>query len=243
MTTLAFTLASAAANVLGAAALFSRRRWSRTSLELLLGVAAGFMIAVALLQMLPAAYAGGGATAAAVVLAGFVLVHLTQHVLAAHFHFGEERHVVQASVRASALVGLGLHTLVDGVAIVSGFAVSDSLGLLVFLAIFLHKFPEGLAIGSVFLASGASRAKALGAAGALGAFTVAGGVLATVAAPLQSHGIALSAGVTLYVAASNLVPELQKQRRWTLAAAFLAGCALYLLASSLTASLALTPSH
>lgn len=238
MTTLVFTLASAAANVLGAAALLIRRKWSTASLELLLGVAAGFMISVALLQMLPAAYAGGGASAAAVVLAGFVLVHLTQHVLAAHFHFGEERHEVAASVRVSALVGLGVHTLVDGVAIVSGFAVSDALGVLVFLAIFLHKFPEGLAIGSVFLASGASRGQALGAAALLGAFTVAGGLLATAVAPLQVHGLALSAGVTLYVAASNLVPELQKQRRWPLAAAFLAGCALYLLASSLTSSLA-----
>ena len=59
MTVFLFTLASAVANVLGAAAVVSRRKWSSASLELLLGVAAGFMIAVALIDMLPAAYAGG----------------------------------------------------------------------------------------------------------------------------------------------------------------------------------------
>lgn len=241
MIVILFTVASAAANVLGAAAVVSRRKWSTTSLELLLGVAAGFMIAVALLDMLPAAYAGGGRTSAFVVLAGFVLVHLTQHVLAAHFHFGEETHPVSASVGASALVGLCVHTLVDGVAIASGFAVSQSLGLLVFLAIFLHKFPEGLAIGSVFLASGASRARALAAAATLGLFTVAGGLLAGAVPALGTQGLALSAGVTLYVAGSNLVPELQKQRRGALAAAFLAGCLLYLLASTVAGELFPTP--
>ena len=241
MTVFLFTLASAVANVLGAAAVVSRRKWSSASLELLLGVAAGFMIAVALIDMLPAAYAGGGRTAALVVLSGFVLVHLTQHVLARHFHFGEETHPVSASVGASALVGLGVHTLVDGVAIASGFAVSRSLGLLVFLAIFLHKFPEGLAIGSVFLASGASRARALGAAALLGVFTVVGGLLAGAVPALGTYGLALSAGVTLYVAGSNLVPELQKQRRGTLAAAFLAGCLLYLLASSAAGAITSTP--
>ena len=55
-------------------------------------------------------------------------------------------------VAGSALVGLMLHTLVDGVAIATSFAVDGRLGGLVLAAIVLHKLPEGLAIGSLFVA-------------------------------------------------------------------------------------------
>jgi zinc and cadmium transporter len=132
-------------------------------------------------------------------------------------------------VSMSALVGLLLHTLVDGVAIASAFGVSDALGLLVFMAILLHKFPEGLAISSLFLAAGAGRARALYAAAALGAATIIGVVLTSALAFLSTWGLAL-AGVTLYVGASNLVPEFQAKLGWRLPIAFFAGGGIYLAA-------------
>ena len=55
------------------------------------------------------------------------------------------------------LVGLSVHALFDGVAIGSGFVVSNWLGWLIFLAILLHKAPEGFTMASVMLASGRSR--------------------------------------------------------------------------------------
>ena len=136
-------------------------------------------------------------------------------------------------VSVSALVGLLLHTFVDGVAIASAFGVSPSLGLLVFLAILLHKFPEGLAISSLFLAAGAGRARALYAAAALGGATIAGVVLTSVVGILGTWGLALSAGVTFYVGASNLVPEFQAKRGWRLPLAFFAGCVMYVGARAL----------
>ena len=59
--------------------------------------------------------------AAIVALAGYLAVHVTQHVIGAHFHFGEETHAVSEAVSVSALVGLLLHTFVDGVAVASGW--------------------------------------------------------------------------------------------------------------------------
>ena len=225
-----YALAAAAGNLLGAAAVTSRRRWSVNALDGMLALSAGFMMSASVTDMLPEAIEAGGRNAAVVALVGYMLVHLTQHTLAPHFHFGEETHEVSASVSASALVGLMLHTLVDGVAIAAAFAVGPALGLLVWTAILLHKFPEGLAISSLFLAAGASRAQALAAAGALGAATVAGVLLTDVVPVLSAHGLALSAGVTLYVGASNLVPEFQSKRGWRLPASFFAGCGLYFLA-------------
>jgi ZIP family zinc transporter/zinc and cadmium transporter len=230
---LGYAALAAGANVLGAVAVTSRARWSVRALEALVALAAGFMISVALVDILPEALARGGRGAAVAALAGYVLVHLTQHVLSAHFHFGEETHAVSTAVSASALAGLLLHTFFDGVAIASGFRVSDALGVLIFVAVLLHKFPEGLAISSLFLAAGASRARALGAAAALGAATLVGVLVTEAAAPLHRWGLALSAGVTLYVSASNLVPEFQAKKGWRLPVSFFGGCALYYVARSL----------
>ena len=232
-TALGAALAAAAANVLGAAAVTSRRRWSVRALEAMVALSAGFMICASLADMLPEAIERGGHDAALVALGGYLLVHLTQHTLVQHFHFGEETHEVSSTVSVSALAGLLLHTFVDGVAIASGFAVSTSLGVLVFVAILLHKFPEGLAISSLFLAAGAGRVRALGAAALLGAATIVGVLVTQLVAPITTHGLALSAGVTLYVGASNLVPEFQGKSGWRLPLAFFAGCAMYFAARSI----------
>lgn len=226
-------MAAAAANIAGAAAVVSRRSWSRVSLELLIALSAGFLVSVALADITPEAIARGGERAGMVILAGFVLVHLTQHALVRHFHFGEETHRVGHQVGTSALVGLLLHTFVDGVAIASAFAVGTTLGLFVFTAIVLHKLPEGLAISSLFIAAGFSRAAALAAATALGLATILGVVATNFVDPLAHYGLALSAGVTLYVAGSNLIPEFQGKTGWRHNAAFFAGCALYFAARAM----------
>jgi ZIP family zinc transporter/zinc and cadmium transporter len=167
------------------------------------------------------------------VLVGYLLVHLSQHTLTPHFHFGEETHAVSRKAGVSALVGLLLHTFFDGVAIASGFAVSSELGLLLFIAIFLHKLPEGVTISSIQVAGGTTPARALGSAALLGAATVLGVLLTEYVGFLVEHGLALSAGVTIYVGASNLVPEFQGKRGWKLPAAFFLGAGTFFLTQQL----------
>jgi ZIP family zinc transporter/zinc and cadmium transporter len=221
-----YAVLAAAGNLVGAVAVTARPRWSPRSLELLLAFSAGFMIVVAIAGLVPEAIAHGGTEAAGIILAGFLLVHLTQHALVGHFHFGEETHHVSRAVSVSALAGLLLHTFVDGVAIASAFHVSDELGALVFGAVFLHKVPEGLAISSLWIASGRSRRAALLAASALGLATVLGVASTDLVDPLSEWGLALAAGVTLYVGASNLIPEFQARAGWTHNVVFFAGCAI-----------------
>ena len=224
---------AAGGNVLGALAVVSRARWSVRALDAMIALAAGFMMAVVVVEIFPEAIARGGTNAATVALLGYILVHLTQHTLVKHFHFGEETHHVTKAVSLSALVGLMMHTIVDGVAIASGFGVSSALGMLIFVAVLLHKFPEGLAISSLFLAAGASRRRALLAAAALGGATIIGVALTDGIPALTTHGLALSAGVTLYVAASNLVPEFQAKHDWRLPISFFVGSALFFVARAL----------
>ncbi|HTE45231.1 MAG TPA: ZIP family metal transporter [Gemmatimonadaceae bacterium] len=232
---LLYGVAAASANVLGAVAVTSRTAWSVRAFDAMLSFAAGFMISVSLVDLFPEAIKVAGPIAPAVALASYVLVHLTQHTLGRHFHFGEETHSVSEVVSLSALVGLLMHTFVDGVAVASSVSVSTGLGALVFVAVLLHKFPEGLAISSLFLAAGASRRKAILAASALGASTIAGVLVTHQWAWLQKYGLAVSAGVTLYVGASNLVPEFQDRPGARIPLSFVGGCVLYFVARSLAA--------
>jgi zinc and cadmium transporter len=233
-TPLLYAVLAASANVIGALFVVSGPLRRPRLLDALLAFSAAFLIGVALLDLLPHAVEAGGTSAAWIVLLGYVLVHFSQHVLAPHFHFGMEVHAVTARVSVSALIGLLLHTFVDGVAIASGFQVSPRLGALVAAAIGLHKVPEGVAIASLFLKAGWSGRTAMGAALALGAATIVGAVLTAATDSLQTVGLALAAGVTLYVGASNLVPEFQAKRDPLLPIAFLLGLVMLILARGIS---------
>jgi ZIP family zinc transporter/zinc and cadmium transporter len=164
---------------------------------------------------------------------GYFGVHLSQHVFTQHFHYGVETHRVGAKAGFSALIGLSIHSLFDGVAIAAGMLVSPQLGVLLFLAVFLHKLPEGVTIASLVMAGGQGPRRAIGAAAVLGLATVLGVLLTDWAVPLAERGLALAAGVTLYVAASDLVPEFQAKRGWGTALPFFGGAAAFFVTHAL----------
>jgi zinc transporter ZupT len=232
VTTFWFAVAAALGNMAGAVAVVRSLRRELRVIDACLAFGAGFMLAVAVLGVLPEVLRDGE-EGALFVLAGYLAVHLAQHVFTPHFHFGEETHRVSPSAGVSALLGLTLHTFFDGVAIASGFLVSGELGVLLFLAVLLHKLPEGVTIASVMVAGGRSRGQALGAAAVLGLATILGVLLTEIVAPLARHGLAISAGVTIYVAASNLVPEFQAKRGWLSALAFFGGAVGFFLTERL----------
>lgn len=237
LTPLVLALGAAAGNLVGALAVVRAERRSLAAIQRSLAFGAGFMLALVLVGVLPEVFAAPARAAAGMlVLLGYLLVHIAQHVITPHFHFGEETHAVPSSAGYSALIGLTLHAFFDGVAIASGFLVSWPLGVLFFLAILLHKLPEGVTVASVMLASGQGRRPALLAGLVLGIATVVGALLTEAVAALARYGLALAAGVTLYVAASNLVPEVQANRGFRITAAFLGGAAALLLLRSSTGS-------
>jgi zinc and cadmium transporter len=228
-----YALVAALGNVLGALAVTRRATSELKLIEQLVAFGAGFMLSVAIVEILPEALAKSGPVAPALVLAGYLAVHLTQHTVTPHFHFGEETHAVTRVAGTSALVGLLLHTFFDGVAIASAFLVRADLGVMVFVAIFLHKLPEGVMISSLMMAAGRTGERAVAAAALLGLATVVGVLLTDHLGFLIRHGLALSAGVTIYVAASNLVPEFQHKPGWKLPLAFFSGAAVFALTKAL----------
>jgi zinc transporter ZupT len=222
---------AAAANGFGGA-LVVHREWERRYLRYFIALASGFMLAVALKEMLPQSLRLNPGRGPVLVLLGYLLVHLFEHTLAPHFHFGEETHAaefVHVHRTYSVVLGLMIHTFFDGIAIASGFLVSARLGWLIFLAVFLHKVPEGFAVSSVMLAARRSRGAAWGAAGLLGASTLAGVLTMALWKQSVAAGLPLAAGVTVYVAASDLVPEVNKEPGMKMALVVFVGVALFLL--------------
>src|ERR1700683_5234117 len=154
-----------------------RARGVERYLRYFVALGAGFLMATALPEMTPESLKLSPVLGPILIMAGYCGVHLLEHTINAHFHYGEETHhheFVSARTGYSVLGGLSVHALFDGVAIGSGFVVNNALGWLIFLAIFLHKAPEGFTMASVMLASGRSRTVAFYSAVALAAATLAG---------------------------------------------------------------------
>lgn len=206
-------IVAAAGNLLGGYFVVYRN-WSRRMLHAFLALGAGYMLAVAFLEIIPESIRLAGDSALLYVLIGFFVVHLFEHAVAGHFHFGEEIHTEELTLRhtrTTVVLGLVIHTFFDGVAIASGFLVSTWLGAVIFVAIFLHKLPEGFTVASVVLASGQTRRNAIRAAGLLGAATLVGVFLTSALQGELHYALPLSGGVTTYVAATDLLPEVNRE--------------------------------
>jgi zinc and cadmium transporter len=206
-------LTAAAANVFGGA-IIVQRHWERSYLKYFVALGAGFMLATAVVEVFPVSLKLGGKDAPFLVLIGYLIIHFFEHAVTPHFHFGEETHkdeFVHSHKGYSVLIGLIIHTFFDGIAIASGFIVSNWLGWVIFVAVFLHKIPEGFTVASVMLASGQSRKIAWGSSVLLGAATLAGVLTMALLRHEVSFGLPLSAGVTIYVAASDLMPEVNRE--------------------------------
>lgn len=209
-----------------------RARGVEPYLRYFVALGAGFLMATALLEMTPESIKLNAELAPGLIMAGYCAMHLLEHTFNAHFHYGEETHggeFVSAHKGYSVLGGLSVHALFDGVAIGSGFALSNWLGWLIFLAILLHKAPEGFTMASVMMASGRSRSTAFWSAVGLAGATIAGVLMIQLVPRWVPYGMPVSAGVALYVAATDLVPEVNREPGVRMALVFFAGVGGFLL--------------
>jgi ZIP family zinc transporter/zinc and cadmium transporter len=231
-----FAAFAALATLAGGVAATLPGRMSHARLSHLIAFGAGYILAAAIVSLLPESLELV-ANAPLWILAGYMLAHLFEHVFTAHFHFGEETHTehfIDRAVGTTALVGLALHAFFDGVAIASGFLVTPTLGVLIALAVVLHKIPEGVTISSIMVASGRTRRSAREAAALLALATLAGAAaMAVLGEGIKGIGLALSCGIALYVAATDLMPEINQDRERVFSLSALLGVVLYFLVHAL----------
>ena len=224
-------LANVAGGLLGA----GRRGWDRVHQSYFVAAGAGFMLAAVILRMIPESYRlapieGQGLAVGTLALLGYLFVHAAEHVMVGHFHFGEEihhEHWVEPVVGATALLGLLLHSFFDGVSIGSGFLVKPELGILVAIAIFLHKVPEGFTVASIMTAAGRSPKEAARSATYLGLATLLGVATISLWSGLVRYALPFSAGAALYVAASDLIPAVNESKGIRMPLSVFAGVLLF----------------
>ncbi|HEY3130769.1 MAG TPA: ZIP family metal transporter [Acidobacteriota bacterium] len=237
--TLILGTVAAGANVIGGYAVSYQKVVDRFLLRLLIAMGAGFLLAATFIAVLPNSLALNPQTPL-ILLGGYLFMQFFQHTVAPHFHFGEETHhepYEQAHVGYTAVLGMTLHAFFDGALIASGFAISAKLGILLFVAVLLHKIPEGFTAASIMRAAGKSRRTSRFSAELIAGATFLGVISVSLVAAAVRYALPFSAGVTLYVAASDLIPEVNREGRvWVSGVVFL-GALFYFVTELLLNSL------
>jgi ZIP family zinc transporter len=197
---------------------------AQDKLHLVLGLAAGVLLGVALFDLLPEALEmSGGAVfgvprAMLAAIAGFFTVHIAERSLAIHRgHEGEfaahgehHHHADRSAVGLLAGSGLVVHSTLDGLGIGLAFQAGDGVGLAVALAIIAHDFADGFNTFTITSLYGNARRRALTLLVLDAVAPVVGAVLgSTIVIPQSTVGIYLGyfAGFLLYLATSDILPE------------------------------------
>lgn len=236
-------IVAAGAEVLGGAFVAWKRDVSKTIQEYLIALGAGFLLALVMIDLLPESIEHLGAAAPLWMLIGFSVIHFVEHTVVEHLHFGEETHsdiMVSRVASYSAFWGLFIHAFFDGLAISAGMYYNFSLGIMIFFAITLHKFPEGLTIASIMLASQQTKKTALRASAGVAGGTMIGILmiffLQNVDPMITGYAFAFSAGAALYVSASDLIPEINRSDNRKLSLVVFGGMVLFYLSGLLVHS-------
>ena len=206
----------------------------------LIGFSAGALIGSAFLHILPECLENNkSSTVFSCLILGIIIFFLMERYL--HWrHCHEEGSCKTHAFTYLNLVGDGFHNFIDGMVIAASFMVSLKLGLVTTLAIILHEIPQELGDFAVLIYGGFTKKKALlfNFASALMAMigAVAGYFITDLTRNFSNFILPLTAGGFIYIAMSDLIPEVHResnQKRATLAfIAFLLGIALMALAKN-----------
>jgi zinc and cadmium transporter len=217
--------------LLGIGIAFSSGRSPRRE-TVLVSFAAGVLLATAFLDLLPEAVRHSGTDGSVFVasLASMIAFFFLERLLQG-FHVHEADHAAVSGPLV--LIGDAVHNFVDGVAIAASFLADLRLGMATTLAVAVHEIPQEIADAALLLRSRFSRRSALAWNFACGLCSVVGaGAVFALRGPVEHHlawFMTSTAGMFLYIAASDLIPELHHPKggvSWIYTLPFLAGVAL-----------------
>ncbi len=222
-----FSFGAMIVNGLGIYVIYKKIIWTELIKEYSMCFAAGVLIASPLIMAFPEAV-NKNSNAGLSALIGFLFMFLSNKFIKTKTKQKE------LAFGITAIEGIGIHSIIDGIVYTVTFSVSVFTGVLTGIGLVTHEFAEGVIVYSVLLKSGLGKRKA-----AIYAFFVAGLTTplgALLAYPLirrlnsEYLGIVLGfvAGVLIYVSASHLLPEANEYEKKHSIWSFLAGIALAL---------------
>lgn len=235
--TLISVAAVGAVSLIGIALFLISESVIRKFLLILVSFSVGALLGDVFYHILPELAEGADfERALTLVLAGMILSFVVEKMI--HWHHchvlpAEESCCEHHHVGTMSLIGDGVHNFIDGALIAASFLVSAEIGIATTIAVLLHEIPQEIGDFAVLLHSGYTRKKALlfNLLSALMAFIGAGIVLVMPSASaIADVLLPIAAGNFLYLAGSDLIPELHKETRFRRAVlqlvAILAGIAV-----------------
>ncbi len=223
----AFALSAMIVNCIGIWVIYKNKEWADKNKEYFMCFAAGVLIASPLIMAFPRAIMKND-NAGLAALTGFVFMFFSNKLIK-HKTKQEE-----LAFGITAVEGIGIHSLIDGIIYAVTFSVSTFVGIMAGLGLVIHEFAEGVITFSVLVKGGITDKKALLYAFLVAALTTPIG--AFLAFPFVSRlnepvlGLALGfvVGVLIYVSASHLLPEARAYEKNHSYIALMSGIALSL---------------
>ncbi|OGG18924.1 hypothetical protein A3D78_05710 [Candidatus Gottesmanbacteria bacterium RIFCSPHIGHO2_02_FULL_39_14] len=238
-----FTIIGSILSLIGGVLLLFKKHLSETLVLDLTSFAAGVLLATAFIDLFPEAISGTENHAKIFVYAlSGMIVFFTLERFFLWFH---HHHETTKEIRPSVLlitIGDSIHNFIDGVAITSSFLVSFPLGVTTALAVAAHEIPQEIADFSVLLSQKVSKFKTLAFNGLSALTSLLGAIITYYLAEritvLLPYIISFTAGMFIYIAASDLIPELhrssiKKTNAWHQTATLLFGIFLVSIIKSL----------
>jgi len=218
-------LASVIAGAVTTAGIFAIRRfeeWARQNVTYFACFAAGVLISVSFLHIVPTALAMNS-QAPIYLFAGYLFMLMFNRFLTAYVC--DKPQTAEFALGLVPLVGIGFHSFLDGIVYSISFSVSMLTGAIVALGMVLHEFPEGIVTYTLLLRSGFSERRSFLLAFIFAALTTPLGTfvsypfISQIGPPLLGLLLAFSAGALIYVGATHLLPRAEREpRRFSLVA-------------------------
>jgi zinc and cadmium transporter len=187
----------------------------RKYIFIFISIAVGALLGDAFIHLIPEALENttNPTLVSILIISGIILFFILERLLHWHHH-GEKEESHTHSVGKLVLLSDSFHNFLDGIIIAASFMVSVPVGIATTLAVILHEIPQEIGDFAVLLHSGYTRKRALWL-NFLSAFTAILGaiiffMLGEFAETVSSYFVPVAAGGFIYIAMSDLIPELQK---------------------------------
>lgn len=207
-------------SLLGLAFFFVSKKRLNEILLSFVSLSTGALLGAAFFDLLPDSIAGADARLAMeLAFFGMIFSFAIEKIIHWHHHHmvleGHAQH--HKPLGALTLVGCSVHNFFDGVAISAAFIASVPLGFATTLAITFHEIPHEIGDFALLIYSKYSRGRALAFNALTAIAAIAGGVLfyffSGAVAHLETYALAFTAGMFIYIAGSDLLPELRREKK------------------------------
>jgi len=209
------TFLLSALSLVGVFTLALRHSLLEKILMFMVSLSAGTLIGGAFLHLLPEALQLADAMNVFLLLiGGFSLFFFIEKVL--HWQHCHEDHCETHTFAYMNLMGDFIHNFIDGLIVASTFVINIPLGISTTIALATHEIPQEIGDFGVLLYGGFSKSRALFMNFLTGLSCVLGGIVgylfSTSFESFSSLLLPIAAGGFIYIAASDLIPEIRKER-------------------------------